>query len=385
LISGEILIFLYYFYSCLSFIKMNLDNLFIRALNGEPLSAEEGLALYTKGSTSELIWVADQLRQKLHPENIVTWMIDRNINITNVCISGCKFCNFHRKWNEEGTYTTTIGEYREKIEAMIRLGGQQLLLQGGMHPQYGLSFYMDLFRQLKQEYPSVKLHALGPPEIVHIARKERMSYREVLEKLIESGLDSLPGAGAEILSDRVRRIVSPGKALTGEWLGVMREAHQLGMVTSATMMFGHIETLEERIQHLVYLREVQKEKPASAPGFTAFIPWPVMLEGTELGKETYLPPVLPLEYVRTIAVSRIMLNNIKNIQASWLTVGKETAQLCLHAGANDLGSIMIEENVVSAAGASWKMDAGGIQKTIRDAGFKPQLRNQAYELIESTL
>jgi cyclic dehypoxanthinyl futalosine synthase len=385
LISGEILIFLYYFYSCLSFIKMNLDNLFIRALNGEPLSAEEGLALYTKGSTSELIWVADQLRQKLHPENIVTWMIDRNINITNVCISGCKFCNFHRKWNEEGTYTTTIGEYREKIEAMIRLGGQQLLLQGGMHPQYGLSFYMDLFRQLKQEYPSVKLHALGPPEIVHIARKERMSYREVLEKLIESGLDSLPGAGAEILSDRVRRIVSPGKALTGEWLGVMRVAHQLGMVTSATMMFGHLETLQERVQHLVYLREVQEEKPASAPGFTAFIPWPVMLGGTELGKETYLPPVLPLEYVRTIAVSRIMLNNIKNIQASWLTVGKETAQLCLHAGANDLGSIMIEENVVSAAGASWKMDAGGIQKTIRDAGFKPQLRNQAYELIESTL
>lgn len=361
---------------------MNLDNLFIKALNREPLSLEEGICLYTEASTSELMLIADQLRQILHPENTVTWMIDRNINITNVCISGCKFCNFHRKWNDEGIYTTCIDEYREKIETMIQLGGRQLLLQGGMHPQYGLAFYADLFRQLKQEFPTVKLHALGPPEIVHIARKERMSYRDVLEKLIESGLDSLPGAGAEILSDRVRKAISPGKARTQEWLDVMREAHKLGMVTSATMMFGHIETIEERIQHLIHIREVQAEKPASAPGFTAFIPWPIMSEGTELGKETTISPILPVEYVRTIAISRIMLNNVNNIQASWLTVGKETAQLCLHAGANDLGSIMIEENVVSAAGASWKMDSAEIQKTIKDAGFTPALRNQAYELIE---
>jgi len=374
---------IYYLYA--GFYNMNLDKLFIRALNFEPLSLEEGLALYTEASTPELIIVADQLRKILHPDNNVTWMIDRNINITNVCISGCKFCNFHRKLNEEGTYTTTFDEYKEKIESMIRLGGRQLLLQGGMHPKYGLNFYTDLFRQLKQNFPTVKLHALGPPEIVHIARKERMTYREVLEKLIESGLDSLPGAGAEILSDRVRKVISPGKACTGEWLDVMREAHKLGMVTSATMMFGHIETLEERIRHLVNLREVQAEKPYSSPGFTAFIPWPIMSEGTELGREVTIAPILPVEYVRTIAISRIMLNNINNIQASWLTVGKETAQLCLHAGANDLGSIMIEENVVSAAGASWKMDAAEIQKTIKEAGFKPQIRNQAYEYIEMPL
>jgi len=209
-----------------------------------------------------------------------------------------------------------------------------------------------------------------------------MSYRAVLEKLTESGLDSLPGAGAEILSDRVRKSLSPGKAHTDEWLNVMREAHKLGMVTSATMMFGHIETMRERIEHLILLRDVQAEKPNSAPGFMAFIPWTFMSAGTQLGKELNTSPVLPVEYVRTLAISRIMLNNIDNIQASWLTVGKETAQLCLHAGANDLGSIMIEENVVSAAGASFKMDSLDIQKTITEAGFTPRLRNQAYEFID---
>ena len=361
---------------------MNLDRLYIRALNREPLSLEEGVALYSYAGTPELMLIANQLRQKLHPGNMVTWMIDRNINITNICISGCKFCNFHRKLNGEGTYTTTIEEYRTKIESMLRRGSHQILLQGGMHPQYGLKFYSDLFSALKKDYPNVRLHALGPPEIVHIARKERMSYRDVLENLIAAGLDSLPGAGAEILCDRIRKEISPGKALTNEWLDVMREAHLLGMVTSATMMFGHIETLRERIEHLILLRDLQSQKPNLSPGFMAFIPWPFMSEGTQLGKEVDIEPILPVEYIRTIAISRIMLNNIENIQASWLTVGKETAQVCLHAGANDLGSIMIEENVVSAAGASYKMDTSEIQKTIIDAGFAPKLRNQAYELIE---
>jgi cyclic dehypoxanthinyl futalosine synthase len=362
--------------------RMNFDHSYIRALEGDPLSLNEGKELYAYAPTPELIMVANQLRQNHHVGKIVTWMIDRNINITNICISGCKFCNFHRKLNDEGTYTTSLDEYKSRIETMIRLGGSQILLQGGMHPQYGLKFYSDLFRNLKKDFPNVRLHALGPPEIVHIARKERMSYREVLEKLIAAGLDSLPGAGAEILCDRVRKEISPGKALTGEWLAVMKEAHRIGMVTSATMMFGHIETLSERIEHLVLLRDLQAQKPDLSPGFMAFIPWPFMSEGTQLGREVKISPVLPVEYVRTIAISRIMLNNIENIQASWLTVGKETAQLCLHAGANDLGSIMIEENVVSAAGASYKMDSSDIQKTISDAGFIPQLRNQAYELIE---
>jgi len=361
---------------------MNFDPIYARALSLDPLSLEEGVLLYEKAPTSELMYIASQLRQKLHPGNTVTWMIDRNINITNICISGCMFCNFHRKINGEGTYTTTFEEYRTKIEEMLHLGGNQLLIQGGMHPGYGLAFYSDLFSRLKSEFPDVRLHALGPPEIVHIARKERMSYREVLEKLIESGLDSLPGAGAEILCDRVRKEISPAKARTSEWLDVMAEAHKLGMVTSATMMFGHIETKSERVAHLIYLRDLQSKKPLSAPGFMAFIPWPIMSEGTELGKLIEMAPVLPIEYIRTIAISRIVLNNILNIQASWLTVGKETAQVALHAGANDLGSIMIEENVVSAAGASFKLSAFEMQQTITEAGFEPQLRTQDYKFID---
>jgi len=361
---------------------MNFDRIYERALSLDPLSLEEGVMLYEKAPTSELMFIAWQIRQKLHPDNIVTWMIDRNINITNICISGCKFCNFHRKINGKETYTTTLKEYKTKIEAMLELGGNQVLLQGGMHPGYGLAFYTDLFSSLKNEFPEVRLHALGPPEIVHIARKERMSYREVLEKLIESGLESLPGAGAEILCDRVRKAISPGKASTSEWLEVMEIAHQLGMVTSATMMFGHIETIEERVAHLIYLRDLQSKKPISAPGCMAFIPWPIMSAGTELEKLVKMTPVLPVEYVRTIAISRIILNNILNIQASWLTVGKETAQVSLYAGANDLGSIMIEENVVSAAGASFKLTSLEMQRTITDAGFQPQLRSQDYKYID---
>ena len=263
---------------------MNFDLIYERALSFDLLSLDEGVFLYEQAPTSELMYIASQIRQKLHPGNTVTWMIDRNINITNICISGCRFCNFHRKINGEDTYTTTFEEYKSKIEAMLRLGGNQVLIQGGMHPGYGLAFYSDLFSRLKNEFPDVRLHALGPPEIVHIARKERMSYREVLEKLIEAGLDSLPGAGAEILCDRVRKLISPRKASTSEWLEVMSVAHQIGMVTSATMMFGHIETMSERIGHLIYLRDLQSKKPLSAPGFMAFIPWPFMSEGTELGR-----------------------------------------------------------------------------------------------------
>jgi cyclic dehypoxanthinyl futalosine synthase len=355
--------------------------LFKRALDLDPLTAQEGLKLFLEASTPDLIWIADSLRQIHKPGNVVTWMIDRNVNITNICISGCTFCNFHRKINGDETYTTTMEEYHQKIDQMIQLGGNQLLLQGGMHPKYGLKFYTDLFSELKIKYPEVKLHALGPPEVVHIARKERISFREVLEKLMADGLDSLPGAGAEILCDRVRKEISPGKASASDWLEVMKEAHQLRMLTSATMMFGHIETPLERMEHLVKLRDLQALKPDNSPGFKAFIPWPFMSEGTLLGKTQEFKAILPIDYIRMIALSRIMLNNFENIQASWLTVGKETGQLALHAGANDLGSIMIEENVVSAAGASFSMDAWEMQKCISDAGFAPQLRNQAYEFI----
>ena len=356
-------------------------SLFQRALGLEPLSAAQGLKLFMEASTPDLVWVADTLRQTHKPGKIVTWMIDRNVNITNICISGCTFCNFHRKITGEGTYTTTMEEYHQKIDQMIQLGGNQLLLQGGMHPRYGLKFYTDLFSELKQKYPDVKLHALGPPEVVHISRKERMPFREVLVKLMEAGLDSLPGAGAEILCDRVRKEISPGKASANDWLEVMKEAHQLRMLTSATMMFGHIETPLERMEHFVKLRDLQSQKPEGSPGFKAFIPWPFMSEGTLLGNSKEFKTTYPIDYIRMIALSRIMLNNFENIQASWLTVGKETGQIALHSGANDLGSIMIEENVVSAAGASFSMDAGQMQKCIRDAGFTPQLRNQAYEPV----
>lgn len=358
---------------------MNINQLLHKALNLEFLTAEEGQFLFENAATAELMDAGNRLRKKLHPEPVVTWIIDRNVNTTNVCIANCKFCNFYRIPGHSESYITSIDQYKEKIEETFRLGGEQLLLQGGHHPDLGLKFYTDLFRQLKTLYPNLKLHALGPPEIAHITKLERSTHREVLSALKEAGLDSLPGAGAEILSDRVRRLISKGKCSGREWLDVMRTAHQLHITTSATMMLGHVETLEERFEHLVWLREVQTEKPDSAAGFIAFIPWPFQDEGTLLRRiKGVRNQVTAEEYIRTIAVSRLMLPNIPNIQASWLTVGKEVAQLCLHAGANDFGSIMIEENVVSAAGAPHRFTSNGIQEAIREAGFRPQLRNQQY-------
>ncbi|MBK9318025.1 MAG: CofH family radical SAM protein [Bacteroidetes bacterium] len=326
------------------------------------------------------MYVGNELRKIHKPENKVTWIIDRNVNTTNVCIANCKFCNFYRIPGHAESYITDIEQYKTKIEETFRLGGEQLLLQGGHHPDLGLKFYTDLFRQLKKLYPALKLHSLGRPEVAHIAKLEGKTHTEVLSALKEAGLDSLPGAGAEILNDRVRRMISKGKCSGREWLDVMRAAHQLDITTSATMMFGHIETLDERFEHLVWLREVQAEKPSNAKGFIAFIPWPFQDEGTMLNRVKGIRnSVSGDEYIRMIAISRLMLPNIPNIQASWLTVGKAIAQVCLHAGANDFGSIMIEENVVSAAGAPHRFTRNGIQEAIREAGFEPALRNQQYE------
>lgn len=359
---------------------MPTDQLLQRALNFEFLSIEEGMHLFETVPTAELMAVAHALRMKQRPEKIVTWIIDRNVNTTNVCIANCKFCNFFRKPGHADAYITTIDQYKEKIEETYRLGGEQLLLQGGHHPDLGLSFYVNLFKELKSLYPHLKLHSLGPPEIAHITKLEKSTHTEVLKALMDAGLDSLPGAGAEILNDRVRRLISKGKCSGQEWLNVMRAAHQLGLTTSATMMLGHVETLYERFEHLVWLRQVQSEKPEHAKGFIAFIPWPFQDEGTLLRKVRGVRnSVTGDEYIRMIAMSRIMLPNIKNIQASWLTVGKDIAEVCLHAGANDFGSIMIEENVVSAAGAPHRFTSNGIQDAIREAGFEPRLRNQQYE------
>lgn len=356
-----------------------MQDLLDRALQGEFLSVEEGKELFHHAPTAALMYVGNAMRQQRVPGNKVTWIIDRNSNTTNVCIANCKFCNFYRRPGHDEAYITTLESYREKIEEMFRYGGEQLLLQGGHHPDLGLQFYADLFRALKKEYPNLKLHALGPPEIAHIAHLEKMSHEDVLRELHDAGLDSLPGAGAEILSDRVRRLISKGKCGSDEWLDVMRAAHRIGLTTSATMMFGHVETIEERMQHFVDIRQVQSEKPKDANGFLAFIPWPFMDDGTLLKKlKRARNQCTADEYVRMIALSRIMLPNITHIQASWLTVGKQTAQVCLYAGADDFGSIMIEENVVSAAGAPYRFTSDGIQQAIRDAGFIPQLRDQQY-------
>jgi cyclic dehypoxanthinyl futalosine synthase len=327
--------------------------------------------------------VANELRKMQVPHGKVTWQIDRNVNTTNVCIANCKFCNFYRIPGHPDAYITDIATYKKKIEETFRWGGDQLLLQGGHHPELGLSFYTTLFRELKALYPALKLHTLGPPEVAHISKLEKKSHREVLTELKAAGMDSLPGAGAEILVDRVRRLISKGKCGAQEWLDIMYEAHQLDVTTSATMMFGHVETLAERMEHLIRIREVQAKKPAAAKGFLAFIPWTFQDVDTLLTRIRGVHNLTtPEEYIRMIAISRIMLPNVKNIQASWLTVGKQTAQLCLHAGANDFGSIMLEENVVSAAGAPHRFTARGIQAAIREAGFEPQLRNQQYEWRE---
>jgi cyclic dehypoxanthinyl futalosine synthase len=328
----------------------------------------------------ELMFVANNLRQLHNQGKAVGWMIDRNVNLTNICFAQCTFCNFCRKKNSEEGYITSKEEYISKVDEMYSLGGDQLLLQGGMNPELGISFYTDLFKFLKRLYPSLKLHALGPPEVVYLARKEHLTYSEVLTQLSEAGMDSLPGAGAEILSDRVRKIVSPAKATSTEWLEVMKEAHKLNLPTSATMMYGHIETTTERIEHLIKLRDLQSLKPENNYGFITFVPWPFQDEGTVLRQKygirsSYNGP----GYLRIIAVSRIILNNIRNIQASILTVGKEIGMLSLHAGANDLGSIMIEENVVSAAGANNRFNAEEMQSVIREAGYVPRRRNQKYE------
>ena len=362
---------------------MNADLLLKNALQSDFLTAEEGLFLFENVPTAELVDAGHRLRKKLHPNNVVTWIIDRNVNTTNVCIANCKFCNFYRIPGHAESYITSIDQYKDKIEETFRLGGEQLLLQGGHHPDLGLKFYTTLFRELKHLYPDLKLHALGPPEVAHITKLEGSTHYEVLKALKDSGLDSLPGAGAEILNDRVRRLISKGKCSGREWLDVMRAAHKLNITTSATMMLGHVETLYERFEHLVWLRQVQSEKPVDAKGFLAFIPWPYQDKGTLLSRiKGVNNNVTGEEYLRMIALSRLMLPNIENIQASWLTVGKEIAQLCLYAGANDFGSIMIEENVVSAAGAPHRFTAEGIQQAIREAGFEPQLRNQQYDKRE---
>jgi len=344
-----------------------------KAVAGGRLSEAEGLVLLKSADLLRLGRAADRVRRRWHPEGRVTFVIDRNINYTNVCVAACRFCAFYRAPDSPEAYVLTRDEILRKIEELVALGGTQVLIQGGLHPDLGLDFYTGMLRAIKARFPEVQVHSLSPPEIVHLARREGHTVRDLLATLQSAGLDSLPGGGAEILVDRVRCLISPRKIRWREWLDVMFVAHELGMRTTATMMFGTVETPAERVRHLVRLREAQDR----TGGFTAFIPWSYQPANTALGGR----PVDSLEYLRMVAVSRLMLDNFPSIQASWVTQGAKVGQIALAFGANDFGGTMLEENVVRAAGASYRVPLDEIVRVIRDAGFKPAQRSTTYQIL----
>ena len=353
---------------------MTLDTLQARIEAGGRITGNEAVWMYREAPTYWLARMADLVRVRKHPEGVVTYIIDRNVNYTNVCVARCNFCAFYRPVGSAEGYVLGFEEIFRKIDETIALGGGQLLLQGGHNPDLPLEWYEDLFRAVKAQYPSFRLHALSPPEVIHISRLSRLPVPAVIDRLVAAGLDSIPGGGAEILVDRVRQLLNCyGKATADEWLDVMRHAHRAGLRTTATMMYGTVETMEERLEHLFRLREVQDE----TGGFTAFITWSYQPEHTELGGGE----ATGIDYLRTLAVARLVLDNFDNLQSSWVTQGGKVGQLSLAFGANDMGSVMIEENVVRAAGASYCMDEIEIVRNIENAGFVPKRRNMHYEIL----
>ena len=347
---------------------------------GGRIGRDEALALYRDAPTALLGELADGIRARKHPDRVVTYIIDRNVNYTNICVARCNFCAFYRPVGSQEGYVLGFDEIFRKIDETIELGGGQLLLQGGHNPDLPLEWYEDLFRGVKARYPDFKLHALSPPEVIHLTRMSKLSVAAVIERLVAAGLDSIPGGGAEILVDRVRKILNCyNKATADEWLEVMRHAHRAGLRTTATMMYGHVETVEERLEHMLRLRDVQDESTSARPesGFTAFITWSYQPEHTELGGFE----ATGVEYLRTLALARIVLDNFDNLQASWVTQGGKVGQLSLAYGANDMGSVMIEENVVRAAGAAFCMDEIEIVRNVENAGFIPKRRNMHYEIL----
>ena len=351
-----------------------IDTLAAKVRDGGRLERAEALELYLEAPTALLGRLADEVRARKHPERIVTYIIDRNVNYTNVCVARCSFCAFYRPVGSADGYVLGFEEIFRKIDETIALGGGQLLLQGGHNPDLPLEWYEDLFRSVKQRYPAFRLHALSPPEVIHLSRLSRLPVPQVIDRLVEVGLDSVPGGGAEILVDRVRKLLNCySKATADEWLDVMRYAHRAGLRTTATMMYGTVETPEERIEHLLRLREVQDE----TGGFTAFIAWSYQPEHTELGGGE----ATGVDYLRTLAIGRLVLDNFDNLQSSWVTQGGKVGQLSLAYGANDMGSVMIEENVVRAAGASYCMDEIEIVRNIENAGFTPRRRNMHYQIL----
>jgi cyclic dehypoxanthinyl futalosine synthase len=343
-----------------------------KVLAGERLTREEGIALLRGADLLELGMLADAVRQRLHPEGLVTYIIDRNINYTNVCTAQCAFCAFYRDLPSKEGYLLSKQQLAAKIEETLALGGNQILLQGGLHPDLGIEYYEELFRWIKGSYP-IWIHGLSPAEVKHIEKVSSLSTEQTLRRLVAAGLDSIPGGGAEILSDRVRQVIGIAKGTTADWLSVMETAHGLGMKTTATMMFGHVETLEERIEHLLHLRDLQDR----THGFTAFIGWTFQPTNTAMAGDE----LTSFQYLRTLAVARVMLDNFPNVQASWVTQGGKIGQVSLRFGANDFGSLMIEENVVSAAGAHFRLTEAEIARNIQDAGFTPKRRTMHYEIV----
>ena len=345
------------------------------AMAGARLGREEAEALYFRASLPTLGLLAMHARMRRHPQPVVTYVGDRNINYSNVCVCQCRFCAFYRKPGDPESYVISRAEMAAKIEELFRLGGTQILLQGGHHPDLPFVWYLELLAWMRQQWPSLHIHAFSPPEIQYWSRKFGISVREIIARLMAAGLDSIPGGGAEILQDDARRRVSPNKCSAREWLEVMETAHSLGMRTTATMMFGHEEQPGHRLDHLFALRDLQDR----TGGFTAFIPWTFQPGNTDIDARPLPAPA----YLRLLAISRLVLDNIDNIQASWVTMGPEIAQLALSYGANDFGSLMIEENVVAAAGVSYRMSRADINAVIRAAGFVPRQRLMDYSLIEA--
>ncbi len=345
-----------------------------KARAGQRLSPEEGLALLGCHDLTLLGQAADAVAQRLHPENYRTYNIDRNINYTNICTAVCDFCAFYRKPKSDEGYVLPRDVLLAKVEETIQLGGNQILLQGGLHPEFKLDWYEGLLGEIKSRFPQVNVHGFSPPEIHHFTKVNRLPLRTVLERLRAAGLGSIPGGGAEILVDRVRRAVTRGKCLTDDWLNVMRVWHELGGVSSATMMFGHVETLAERIEHLQRLRQLQDE----TGGFTAFICWTFQPDNTDMSQ---IPKASPYEYLKTQAVARLYLDNFRNVQSSWVTQGLKIGQLAMLFGANDMGSLMIEENVVAEAGTVHYLTLQEIRDAISELGYVPRQRNVFYQLV----
>ena len=361
-------------------VTINHDALVERVLAGERVSPEDVLLLYS-WPLEELGALADARRSQGKRlsyngsgREIVTYIVDRNINYTNVCNVYCKFCAFYRTEKDDDHYVISFEELDVKLDELSAAGGVQILMQGGHHPKLGFDWYIDLLHHIREKYPHINIHGFSPPEFQHFAHVFEMPLREVIEKFKDAGLGSIPGGGGEILVDRVRKKISPLKINSDEWLEVMQVAHELGLKSSATMMFGHVETIAERVEHLQRIREQQDR----SGGFTAFICWTFQPENTVLKVKQKTSVA---EYLRTQALARIFLDNIENIQSSWVTQGPGIGQVALKFGANDFGSVMMEENVVSSAGTTFRLDAQQIESLIRDAGYEPHRRNNWYELL----